>query len=66
MTSEIRRAAVVGCGLMGTSIAMAAARAGATVRGFDLDPRVLALAATRSGLEPAPGAAEAVAAALRG
>jgi prephenate dehydrogenase len=50
-TSE--RVAIVGTGLIGTSIAMAAVRAGDQVRGFDVDPVVLAAAAERSGLAPA-------------
>ena len=37
MTSA-ERVAVVGTGLIGTSIAMAAVRAGETVRGFNADP----------------------------
>jgi prephenate dehydrogenase len=49
MTSP-ERVAVVGTGLIGTSIAMAAARAGDQVRGFDADPEVLRAAAERSGL----------------
>ena len=52
MTSA-ERVAVVGTGLIGTSIAMAAIRAGEAVRGFDIDPEVLAVAAERSGLAPA-------------
>ena len=59
MTST-ERMAVVGTGLIGTSIAMAAARAGARVRGFDADPDVLARAAARGGFEAATGLAEAV------
>ncbi|HZD18174.1 MAG TPA: prephenate dehydrogenase [Actinomycetota bacterium] len=59
MTSA-ERVAVVGTGLIGTSIAMAAARAGDQVRGFDLDEGVLALAAERSGLSPASGLEECV------
>ena len=51
MTS-VERVAVVGTGLIGTSIAMAAVRAGETVRGFDTDPESLARAAERSGLIP--------------
>src|SRR2546427_12325320 len=46
----IDRVAIVGTGLIGTSIAMAAARAGCTVRGWDVDPRVAARAAARSAL----------------
>ena len=51
MTSA-ERVAVVGTGLIGTSIAMAATRAGDQVRGFDTDAAVLAAAAERSGLVP--------------
>ena len=59
-TSE--RVAVVGTGLIGTSVAMAAVRAGDQVRGFDTDPQVLRAAAERSGLV----AAEDLAACVRG
>src|SRR3990170_648845 len=59
MTSA-ERVAVVGTGLIGTSIAMAAARAGDQVRGFDADGDVLARAAERSGLAPAPGIEDCV------
>ena len=52
MTSA-ERVAVVGTGLIGTSIAMAAARAGDQVRGFDADEGALAVAAERSGLSAA-------------
>ena len=52
MTSA-ERVAVVGTGLMGTSIAMAAARAGDQVRGFDADEGALAVAAQRSSLTAA-------------
>jgi prephenate dehydrogenase len=52
--------AVVGTGLIGTSIAMAAARAGDTVRGFDTDAEVLRLAAERSGLQPSGNLQECV------
>ena len=47
------RVAVVGTGLIGTSIAMAAERVGDAVRGFDTDAGALARAAERSGLAPA-------------
>jgi prephenate dehydrogenase len=47
------RVAVVGTGLIGTSIAMAAERIGDVVRGFDTDPSALTRAAERSGLSPA-------------
>jgi prephenate dehydrogenase len=52
MTSG-ERVAVLGTGLIGTSIAMAAVAAGSEVRGYDLDPETLVRAAERSGLEPA-------------
>jgi prephenate dehydrogenase len=60
MTSA-ERVAVVGTGLIGTSIAMAAIRAGGPVRGFDIDPAVLGVAAERSGLVPAATLQECVA-----
>jgi prephenate dehydrogenase len=52
MTSP-ERVGIVGTGLMGTSIAMAATRAGDHVRGFDVDTAVLATAAERAALTPA-------------
>jgi prephenate dehydrogenase len=60
MTSA-ERVAVVGTGLIGTSIAMASIRAGEAVRGFDIDRKVLASAAERSGLVPADTVEECVA-----
>jgi prephenate dehydrogenase len=57
----IERVAVLGTGLLGTSVAMAAARAGATVRGWDVDAAATARAAERSGLAPAATADAAVA-----
>lgn len=54
MTSA-ERIAVVGTGLIGTSIALAAARAGDAVRGFDVDRGTLERAAERSGLTPTDG-----------
>src|SRR2546422_4262428 len=54
------RVAIVGTGLIGTSIAMAAARAGCPVRGWDIDPDVAARAAARSGLTACTTADEAV------
>ncbi|HEV8087221.1 MAG TPA: prephenate dehydrogenase/arogenate dehydrogenase family protein, partial [Actinomycetota bacterium] len=42
---SIRRVAIIGTGLIGTSIAMAARRAGADVVGWDLEATVLATAA---------------------
>jgi len=59
MTSA-ERVAIVGTGLIGTSIAMAAARAGDQVRGFDTDPGVLSAAAERSGLSAASSLEEAL------
>lgn len=59
MTSA-ERVAVVGTGLIGTSIAMASVRAGETVRGFDADPDALARAAERSGLTPSATLEESV------
>jgi prephenate dehydrogenase len=54
MTSTPReRVAIVGTGLIGTSIAMAAARAGSSVRGWDADAGHLRRAAERSALEAA-------------
>jgi prephenate dehydrogenase len=60
MTST-ERVAVVGTGLIGTSIAMASVRAGETVRGFDADRDALARAAERSGLTPSATLEESVA-----
>jgi prephenate dehydrogenase len=57
----VERLAVVGTGLIGTSIALAAARAGTRSRGFDTDPGVLERAASRGAIEPAASLAEAVA-----
>jgi prephenate dehydrogenase len=59
MTSA-ERVAVVGTGLIGTSIAMAAARAGDQVRGFDVDDAALAAAGERAGLAPASTLEECV------
>jgi prephenate dehydrogenase len=58
MTST--RVAVVGTGLVGTSIAMAAARAGDDVTGWDADPAASARAAERGGFPAASSLAEAV------
>ena len=59
--SAVARLAVVGTGLVGTSVALAAGRTGTRSRGFDLDSRVLESAATRGALEPAASLIEAVA-----
>ena len=56
----IERVAIVGTGLIGTSIAMAAARAACTVRGWDADPAVAARAAARSAMEASRSLEEAV------
>jgi len=53
--------AVVGTGLVGTSVALAAGRGGTRCRGFDADSGVLDDAAGRGALEPASSLAEAVA-----
>ena len=57
----VERLAVVGTGLVGTSVALAAARAGTRCRGFDADRSVLEGAAARGAVEPAASLAEAVA-----
>ena len=44
---EIQRVGVVGCGLMGSGIAEAAARAGLDVRVVDLDRATLEMGRTR-------------------
>src|ERR687898_2144753 len=54
------RIAVIGTGLIGTSIAMAGARAGDQVRGFDADPDALWRAVERAGLTPATDLDECV------
>ena len=56
----VERLAVVGTGLIGTSVALAAGRAGTRSRGFDPDPGVLRGAAARGAIEPASSLAEAV------
>jgi prephenate dehydrogenase len=57
----VERLTVIGTGLIGTSVALAAARTGTRVRGFDSDRGVLERGATRGALEPASSLAEAVA-----
>jgi prephenate dehydrogenase len=59
MTSP-ERVAVIGTGLVGTSIALAAIRSGDEVTGFDTGPAVLAQAAASSGLRSSPSLEEAV------
>ena len=56
----VERLAVVGTGLLGTSVALAAGRAGTLCRGFDADAGVLEQAATSRALEAASTLAEAV------
>jgi prephenate dehydrogenase len=56
----IARVAVIGTGLMGTSVAMAAARAGASVTGWDVDPATTARAAALGGFTRAGSLEEAV------
>ena len=51
-SSPPERVAIIGTGLIGTSIAMAAARVGCAVRGWDLDPEQANRSAARSGLQP--------------
>ena len=58
---SIRRVAVIGTGLIGTSIAQAAHRAGDEVTGWDLDRAVLDVAAAHGGLTSAPSLEVAVA-----
>ncbi|MEP6972919.1 MAG: prephenate dehydrogenase [Actinomycetota bacterium] len=61
MTSTpTERIAVIGTGLMGTSIAMAASRVGCTVTGWDADPRAAAGASERTSVRPASSVEEAV------
>ncbi len=55
------RIAVIGTGLMGTSIAMAAARVGCAVTGWDPDPLAAAGAAERTTVRPTSSVEEAVA-----
>src|SRR4051794_37054552 len=54
------RVGVIGSGLMGTSIALAAARVGCHVTTWDLDTERAALAAGRGGFASAPTMGEAV------
>ena len=50
MTSTAERVAVIGTGLIGTSVAMAAVRVGCDVSGWDVDAGTLALAADRTAI----------------
>ncbi len=62
---EVRRLAVIGTGLIGASVALAAKRAGAAtqVAGYDPDPEALAAAAERGAVDES---ADSVASALAG
>ena len=58
----VARLAIVGTGLIGASVALAARRAGVeSVRGFDPDPGALEEAVRHGAVEPASSLAEAVA-----
>ncbi len=58
----MERLAIVGTGLIGASVALAARRAGVeSVRGFDADEEALRVAADRGAVEPASSLADAVA-----
>jgi prephenate dehydrogenase len=57
----VTRLAIVGTGLIGTSIALAARRSGAECRGFDGDEATLGRAAELGAFQPAASLAEAVA-----
>jgi prephenate dehydrogenase len=57
----VEHIAVVGTGLVGTSVALAAGRTGTRCRGFDADRGVLERAAGRGAVEPVSSLAEAVA-----
>jgi len=59
--APIEHVAVLGTGLIGTSVAMAAARAGCRVSGWDLDPDTSERAAVKSGLDSRPRLEDAVA-----
>jgi prephenate dehydrogenase len=54
------RIAIVGTGLIGTSIAMASVRVGCIVSGWDADARSLAVAADRTSVRGAPSMEDAV------
>jgi prephenate dehydrogenase len=57
----VRQLGVVGTGLIGASVALAAREAGtAAVRGWDVDPEALELAGERGAVEPAASLSEAV------
>src|SRR5436190_23156294 len=54
------RVAVIGTGLMGASVALAARRRGDSVVGWDVDPDALAAAVAREALDAASSLEEAV------
>jgi prephenate dehydrogenase len=57
----LRRLAIVGTGLIGASVGLAAKRAGVEqVSGYDADPEALAVAAERGAVKPAASLVEAV------
>jgi prephenate dehydrogenase len=58
--ATVERVSILGTGLIGTSIALAAVRAGCVVEGWDVEPRTVARAAEVSGLDPRPSLEEAV------
>src|SRR3954447_26568511 len=57
----LRNITVIGTGLIGASAALAARRAGASVRGWDPDPDILRAAQAREAVEPVETLADAVA-----
>lgn len=59
LPEPVRSVAVLGTGLIGTSVALAARRAGIGVTGWDLSPLVLARAAETKALHAAPSLADA-------
>jgi prephenate dehydrogenase len=60
VAAPIRRVAVLGTGLMGTSVAAAAARAGQSTVGWDLDPATAARAGALAGFEAAGSSEHAI------
>jgi len=58
---SLTRVSVVGTGLIGASLGLAAARRGIAVRGWDPDPAALAAAGDRAALSPCGSLAEALA-----
>ncbi len=54
------RVAVLGTGLLGTSVALAAARAGSVVRGWDADPQVTSRAGALGAIDVAADLTSAV------